>query len=84
MVRIAAAWWLLKLDAAERQSALDALAREIRSDDPDIRQQALVAVDQAGEAARPLWPQAANLELGKDEEYSARTVMRIRKRLGRP
>lgn len=84
VVRIAAAWWLLKLDAAERQSALDALAREIRSDDPDIRQQALVAVDQAGEAARLLWPQAANLELGKDEEYSARTVMRIRKRLGRP
>ena len=84
VVRVAAAWWLLKLGAAERPPALNALAREIRSDDRDIRQQALVAIDQAGEVARPLWEAAASLEPGGGEEYSLRTVERIRKRLGRP
>ena len=84
VVRTAAAWWLLKLGAAERRPALDALARAMNSNDRDVRQQALVAIDQAGEAARSLWPEAAALELSKDEDYSARTVMRIRKRLGHP
>ncbi len=84
VVRTAAAWWLLKLGAAGRRPALDALARAMNSNDRDVRQQALVAIDQAGDSARSLWPEAAALELSKDEEYSARTVMRIRKRLGRP
>lgn len=84
VVRVAAAWWLLKLGAGEPQPALKALLREIHSDDREVRQQALVAIDQAGDAARSLWPEAAALDLSKDEEYSGRTVMRIRKRLGRP
>ena len=66
-----------KLDESEA-------AARIRSADPDVRQQALVGIDQLGEVARPLWSAAAALELGKDEEYSRRTVERIRKRLGRP
>lgn len=88
VVQIAAAFWLLKLapklDEDGPRPALDALARGMRSDDRDVRQQALVAIDQAGDVARPLWPEAAALDLGKDEEYSARTVTRIRQRLGRP
>jgi len=84
VVQIAAAFWLLNLDSVPPPPALDALARGMRSSDRDVRQQALVAIDQSGEVARPLWPEAATLELGKDEEYSSRTVMRIRKRLGRP
>ena len=84
VVQITAAWWLLRLGTAGQQPALDTLARELRSADPDVRQQALVGIDQLGEAARPLWSAAAALELGKDEEYSRRTVERIRRRLGRP
>jgi uncharacterized sulfatase len=84
VVRVAAAWWLLQLAAGEPQPALEALGREVGSAERDVRQQALVAVDHLGDAARPLWAAAAALDLGKDEEYSRRTVERIRKRLGRP
>ncbi len=84
VVQVAAGWWLLRLGTSEPRPAQDALARAIRSADPDVRQQALVGIDQLGEVARPLWSAAAALELGKDEEYSRRTVERIRKRLGRP
>jgi hypothetical protein len=42
---------------------------------------ALVAIVDLGEATRPLWSAAAALDLGKDEEYSRRTVERIRRRL---
>jgi len=84
VVEIAAAWWLLRLGTADPRPAQDALARAIRAAEPDVRQQALVGIDQLGEAARPLWSAAAALDLGKDEEYSRRTVERIRKRLGRP
>jgi len=84
VVRVAAAEWLLKLNASELGPALEALGRELGSAERDIRQQALVAIDRTGEPTRPLWAAAAALELGKDEEYSRRTVERIRKRLGRP
>jgi hypothetical protein len=83
-VQVAAGWWLLRLGIADPRPAQDALARAIHSPDLDVRQQALVGIDQLGEVARPLWSAAAALELGKDEEYSRRTVERIRKRLGRP
>jgi hypothetical protein len=39
-------------------------------------------LDDLGEAARPLWGAAAALDLGKDEEYSRRTVERIRAKVG--
>jgi hypothetical protein len=39
---------------------------------------ALVAIDDLGAACRPLWPAAAALDLDKGEEYSRRTVERIR------
>lgn len=84
VVAIIAAWWNLKLGAKDRQPALDVLAREMKSDDPDIRQQALVAIDQLGDLAKPLWNTAAAIEVGnkhKADEYSRRTVERIRKRL---
>jgi N-sulfoglucosamine sulfohydrolase len=84
VVRIAAAWWLVRLGAADLRPALEVLGREIGSTERDVRQQALVAIDQAGEAARPLWKAAAALELGAGEEYSRRTVERIRRLLGRP
>jgi hypothetical protein len=51
------------------------------SKDRELRQQALVAIDQLGGASRPLWKAAATLDLGKDEEYSRRMVERIRARL---
>jgi hypothetical protein len=57
------------------------LAVEIDSSDPDVRVAALVAIVDLGEATRPLWSAAAALDLGKDEEYSRRTVERIRRRL---
>jgi uncharacterized sulfatase len=84
VVAIVAAWWLLKLGGGDTKAALDVLGREIRSDDPDIRQQALVAVDQLGELSRPLWAAAATIEVGKAhkaDEYSRRMVERIRARL---
>lgn len=80
-VQIVAAWWLLKLGTSAPQPALDVLGREMKSPEPDIRQQALVAIDQLDEAGRPLWKAAAALDLGKDEEYSRRMAERIRARL---
>ncbi|MFM9023774.1 MAG: sulfatase-like hydrolase/transferase [Planctomycetaceae bacterium] len=79
-VRIAAATWLVRCGAAADR-ACEVLGAEIDADDPDIRLAALVAVDGLGTATRPLWPAAAALDLGTDEEYSRRTVERIRRRL---
>jgi len=84
VVAIVAAWWLVKLGAEYRQTALDVLARETKSSDRDIRQQSLVAIDRLGDAGRPLWKTAATLDVGKDEEYSRRTIERIRARLEAP
>jgi N-sulfoglucosamine sulfohydrolase len=84
-VRIAAAQWLLRCGTATAADpARAALAGEIESADPDVRMAALVAIDDLGEAARPLWGEAAALDLGKDEEYSRRTVERIRAKVGSP
>lgn len=79
-VRIAAAQWLLRCGttAPAADAARAALAAEIPSTDPDIRVAALVAIDDLGAACRPLWPAAAALDLDKGEEYSRRTVERIR------
>ena len=80
--RINAARWLCRLDpTADDQPALDVLAAGMASTDPDVRMAALVSIDEIGERARPLWQAAASLALGKDEEYSRRTVERIRARL---
>jgi len=82
-VRIAAAQWLLRCGTATAaDAARAALTAEIESVDPDVRVAALVAIDDLGEAARPLWGAAAALDLGKDEEYSRRTVERIRAKVG--
>ena len=87
-VRIAAATWLLRCRSpAAADRARDALAAAVATDDPDVRLAALVAIDDLGTATRPLWPAAAALDFGQDEEYSRRTVERIRRRLagdGRP
>jgi N-sulfoglucosamine sulfohydrolase len=81
-VRIAAAHWLLKAATpTATQAALAALAAETRSDDPDLQLAALVAIDDLGDAAAQLWPEVATLTFGKDEEYSRRTVERIRTKL---
>lgn len=82
-VRIAAATWLLRCaTSTAADEARAALAAEIGSADPDVRVAALVAIDDLGEVTRPLWPAAAALDLGKDEEYSRRTVERIRRKAG--
>jgi hypothetical protein len=80
-VRIAAATWLLRCGAAAADQARAAFAAEIPTTDPDIRVAALVAIDDLGEVTRPLWPAAAALDLGKSEEYSRRTVERIRQKV---
>jgi uncharacterized sulfatase len=84
-VRIAAAEWLLRCGTtttASAAAARAALAAEIPSTDPDVRMAALVAIDDLGEATRPLWPRAAMLDLDRSEEYSRRTVERIRRKAG--
>lgn len=84
-VRIAAATWLLRCGTSTAaDAARAALGAEIGSTDPDVRVAALVAIDDLGEITAPLWPAAAALDLGKDEEYSRRTVERIRRRLAGP
>jgi hypothetical protein len=84
-VRIAAATWLLRCGTSTAtDDARAALGAEIGSMNPDIRVAALVAIDDLGEITAPLWPAAAALDLGKDEEYSRRTVERIRRRLAGP
>jgi uncharacterized sulfatase len=80
-VRVAAAGWLLRSKAAaSRAAALDGLAAEMRSAEPEVRMAALVTIDGVGAAAQPLWKDAAALEFDKSEEYSRRTVERIRRR----
>jgi len=81
VVRVAAAWWLLKLPGDDRRPALDVLARGITAADADERQQALVCLDMVGEVGRPLWETARGLSLRRGEEYSSRVVERIRRRL---
>lgn len=84
VVRVVAAWWFLKLGGDDNKPALDVLAREMKSSDPNVRQQALVAIDSVGEASRPLWSAAAAMEAGKAhkaDEYSRRMIERIRARL---
>ena len=81
-VRIAAATWLVRCGAATAaDDARAVLAREMAAGDPDARLVALVAIDELGDATRALWPAAAALDPGKDEEYSRRMVERIRRRL---
>jgi len=82
-VRIAASTWLLRSGSqTAADAARAALAAEIPATDPDVRMAALVAIDDLGEATRPLWPAAAALDLDKGEEYSRRTVERIRRKAG--
>jgi uncharacterized sulfatase len=80
VVAIVAAWWLVKLGVENPKPALDVLAREMTSDDREIRQQSLVAIDQLGQASQPLWKAATALQFGRDEEYSRRMAERIRTR----
>jgi uncharacterized sulfatase len=78
-VRIAAATWLLRCGTqTAADEARKALAAEVPTTDADVRVAALVAIDDLGEATRQLWPAAAALELDKSEEYSRRTVERLR------
>ena len=85
VVRLNAARWICRLEPADDdRPALDVLAAGIVSKDPDVRMTALVSIDEVGDRAKPLWPQAAALSIGKDEEYSRRTVERIRRRLAGP
>jgi hypothetical protein len=82
VVRLNAARWICRLEPTEDdRPALDVLAAGIVSKDPDVRMTALVSIDEVGDRAKPLWPQAAALSIGKEEEYSRRTVERIRARL---
>jgi len=81
-VRLNAARWICRLEPADDdRPALDVLAAGMVSTDPDLRMMALVSIDEVGDAARALWGQAAALSPGKDEEYSRRTIERIRARL---
>ena len=41
----------------------------------------IIAIDQLGDAARTVWPEAAAIEPGKDEEYPRRLVERLRSKL---
>jgi len=83
-VRIAASAWILRCGTATAvDRARAALAAAILSPDPDVRVAALVAIDDLGEITRPLWRAAAALDLDKREEYSRRTVERIRRKAGR-
>jgi N-sulfoglucosamine sulfohydrolase len=84
LVRVTAAWWLLKLAGGESPPALDTLGAALREADREIRQQVLVGIDQLGDAARPLWKAALALELTPGEEYSRRTLARLRSRLAEP
>ncbi len=84
VVRVTAAWWLLQLTGGDPPPALDALAAALGEADREVRQQVLVGIDQLGDAARPLWEAAVALELTPGEEYSRRTVERLRGRLAVP
>jgi len=81
-VRIAAGTWLLRCGTSAADEARAALAAGIATDDPDVRVAALVAIDDLGEITRPIWAAAAALDLDTTEEYSRRTVERIRRKAG--
>jgi len=84
VVRVAAAWWLAKLTAGKHRPALDTLAAALGKADREVRQQILVGIDQLGDAARPLWEAAVALEFAPGDEYSRRTVERLRGRRAGP
>jgi uncharacterized sulfatase len=81
-VRIAAANWLVRCGTSTAtDAALAVLLKEACGDATEIRLAALIAIDQLGDAARTVWPEAAAIEPGKDEEYSRRLVQRLRTKL---
>ena len=81
-VRIAAANWLVSCGTpTATDAALAVLLKEACGDASEIRFAALVAIDQLGDAARTVWPEAAAIEPGKDEEYPRRIVERLRTKL---
>jgi arylsulfatase A-like enzyme len=81
-VRIAAANWLVRCRTpTATDAALAVLLKEACGDASEIRLAALIAIDQLGDAARTVWPEAAAIEPGKDEEYPRRLVERLRTKL---
>ena len=81
-VRIAAANWLVSCGTpTATDAALAVLLKEACGDASEIRLAALVAIDHLGDAARTVWPEAAAIEPGKDEEYPRRIVQRLRTKL---
>ena len=81
-VRIAAANWLVRCGTpTATDAALAVLLKEACGDASEIRLAALIAIDQLGDAARPVWPEAAAIEPGKDEEYARRIVELLRTKL---
>jgi uncharacterized sulfatase len=84
VVRVTAAWWLLKLAGGDSPPALETLGDALGEADRELRQQVLVGIDQLGDAAQPLWEAALALELKPGEEYSRRTLERLRGRLAEP
>jgi len=81
-VRIAAANWLVRCATpTAADAALAVLLKEARGDDSEIRLAALITIDQLGDAARTVWPEAAAIEPEKDEEYARRLVQRLRTKL---
>ena len=81
-VRIAAANWLVSCGTPKAtDAALAVLLKEARGDASEIRLAALIAIDELGDAARTVWPEAAAIEPGKDEEYPRRIVERLRTKL---
>jgi arylsulfatase A-like enzyme len=84
VVRVAAAWWLLKLAGGDSPPARDTLGAALGEADREVRQQVLVGIDQLGDAGRPLWEAGIAVEPEPGEEYSLRTLGRLRSRLGEP
>jgi hypothetical protein len=81
-VRIAAANWLVRCRTpTATDAALAVLLKEVRGDTSEIRVAALIAIDQLGDAARTVWPEAAAIEVRPDEEYSRRLVDRLRTKI---
>jgi hypothetical protein len=81
-VRVAAANWLVRCRTpTATDAALTVLLKEAVGDASEIRLAALIAIDQLGDAARTVWPEAAAIEPGQDEEYSRRLVERLRTKL---
>jgi len=81
-VRVAAANWLVRCRTpTANDAALAVLLKEAIGDASEIRLAALIAIDQLGDASRPVWPEAAAIQPGQDEEYSLRLVERVRTKL---